>query len=167
MVTGWTTISNGFLGLATDQYGDPVSREPMPASPRPNDGPHRGVLTNVGDSFEVFYNEQDTSVPGSITVSAIHMRLLGPIAVGDLYIGQTRCAVRPGAGGGSSPPTSMVGVPPGSCAQTVAQMNAAIDAAEKAIPSTVPREAQAAMLADLERIRAQRTAELSQTCPLR
>ncbi len=168
-VFGWTAINNGRLGLSTDQWGDPVTIEPMPASPRPNDGPHRGVLTNVGDSFEVFYNEQDTSVPGSITVTAIHMRLLGPIAVGDLYIGRTQCSVR-GGGGGST--TTMATTAPMSCAElqaSLARMNAAVDAAEASIPFTVPRELQAAALADLERIRAQRTAEIKQAmgsaCP--
>jgi hypothetical protein len=99
-ISGSTTITNGHLALDTDQYGSPFHTVPMPANPSPNDGPHRGVLTNVGDSYEVFYNEQDTSVPGAITVTAIHMRLLGPIAVGDLYIGVSRCGVvtRPAAG---------------------------------------------------------------------
>ena len=99
-VSGSTTITNGHLAINTDQYGSPFDTVPMPTNPRPNDGPHRGILTNVGDSYEVFYNEQDTSVPGSITVTAIHMRLLGPIAVGDLYIGVSRCGVvtRPAAG---------------------------------------------------------------------
>ncbi len=91
--TGATTITHGVLGLTTDAWGDPNTFAPMPAHPRPNDGPHHGVITNVGDSYDVYYNEQDTSVPGSITVTAIHMKLLGPVAVGDLYIAQAHCGV--------------------------------------------------------------------------
>jgi hypothetical protein len=93
-VSGSTSIINGVLGLTTDDNGVANSFAPMPANPRPNDGPHRGVLTSVGDSYEVFYNEQDTSVPGAITVTAIHMRLLGPTAVGDLYVGRAECGVQ-------------------------------------------------------------------------
>jgi hypothetical protein len=94
LVTASTTITHGVLGLTTDAAGTPVTFAPIPSDPRPNDGPHHGVLTNIGDSFDVFYNEQDTSVPGSITVTAIHMKLLGPVAVGDLYIGQSQCGVQ-------------------------------------------------------------------------
>jgi hypothetical protein len=96
-VAGSTTITNGVLSLTTDPSGSPASFEPMPTTPRPNDGPHGGVLTNIGDSYEVIYNEQDVSVPGAITVTAIHMRLIGPTAVGDLYIGRVHCAVPPGS----------------------------------------------------------------------
>ena len=101
-VSGFSTITNGHLAIDTDQYGSPFHTVPMPTNPSPNDGPHRGVLTNVGDSYEVFYNEQDTSVPGSITVTAIHMRLLGPTAVGDLYIGVSRCGVMTRSATGTS-----------------------------------------------------------------
>ena len=97
VVSGSTTITSGLLSLTTDKDGSPATFEPMPATPRPNDGPHGGVLTNIGDSYEVFYNEQDVSVPGAITVTAIHMRLIGPTAIGDLYIGRVHCAVPAGS----------------------------------------------------------------------
>jgi hypothetical protein len=146
----------------------------MPANPRPNDGPHRGVISNVGDSFEVFYNEQDTSVLGSITVSAIHMRLLGPIAVGDLYIGRTRCDVRGGAGSSLPTTTSTLSTSTDPCLQLQAsllRLNTSVDTAEAGVPlaGNYTPEMQAAIIADLERIRAQRTAEIRQsyaaTCP--
>jgi hypothetical protein len=92
--TASTTISHGELALTTDDSGISSTFAPIPSQPPPNDGPHHGVISNVGDSYDVYYNEQDTSVPGSTTVTAIHMRLLGPVAVGDLYIGQSHCGVK-------------------------------------------------------------------------
>jgi len=41
-------------------------------------------------------NEQ-TRTPGAITVNAVHLYLLGPAAVGELVIGQSRCATVAGA----------------------------------------------------------------------
>lgn len=159
-VSGSTTIANGLLGLTTNQDGFALQVEPMPANPRPNDGPHHGVLTNVGDSYDVFYNEQDVSVPGSITVAAIHMKLLGPIAVGDLYIGISHCDVRTGP----SQPTICT-----TLQTTEQQLNAAIDRARAAIQSAPPAQ-QAAMLATLDTMQAQLTAVIARVrsagCPL-
>jgi hypothetical protein len=97
-VGGTTTITNGNLATATDHDGNPTNLQPMPANPSPNDGPHHGEITNVGDNFDVFYNEQTKNADGSLTVSAIHMKLNGPTAVGDLWVGQVTCGLTASGG---------------------------------------------------------------------
>ncbi|MDQ3897824.1 MAG: hypothetical protein M3326_11400, partial [Actinomycetota bacterium] len=82
--TGSTTITNGRLETKYDVSSqDPIAVEDVPASP-PVDYTRTGTIDHVGDSFRVVYNEQITESDGSITVNAVHMRLLGPTAVGDL-----------------------------------------------------------------------------------
>ncbi|MDQ2826817.1 MAG: hypothetical protein M3Y04_07650, partial [Actinomycetota bacterium] len=63
----------------------------LPANPAPNTS-FTAKLETVGDTFRVVLNEQMTSA-GSITVNAIHMYLLGPTAVGEAIIGQSRCSI--------------------------------------------------------------------------
>jgi hypothetical protein len=159
-VSGSTTITNGLLGLTTNQDGFALLVEPMPMHPRPNDGPHHGVLTSVGDSYDVFYNEQDVSVPGSITVTAIHMKLLGPIAVGDLYIGISRCGVT------TSPTGATICT---ALHTTELQLAAAIDSARAAIQNAPPQQ-QAALLATVDAMQAQLAAVIARlraaACPL-
>lgn len=62
---------------------------PIPADPAPNTT-YTGKIENVGDEFRIVFNEQQRG-DGSITVNAVHMYLLGPIAKGELVIGQSRC----------------------------------------------------------------------------
>ena len=65
----------------------------IPLFPEPNTVVN-GQLQNVGDSFQVILNEQTLSPDGNaITVTAAHVRLLGPNVTGDLYIGQVTCGV--------------------------------------------------------------------------
>ncbi len=91
---GSTTMTNAIVVTSTDSQGSPATTEQVPTDPPPNYGPIRGTINNVGDSFEVTYNEQIVSPGGlSITVNAVHMKLLGPTAVGDLYIAQSKCSV--------------------------------------------------------------------------
>ncbi|HEV8115693.1 MAG TPA: choice-of-anchor P family protein, partial [Acidimicrobiales bacterium] len=63
---------------------------PVPADPAPNTV-IEGKLEGIGDSFRLVFNEQIVE-DGAITVNAAHQILLGPTAVGDLVIGQSRCA---------------------------------------------------------------------------
>ena len=72
----------------------------IPANPAPNTS-FTGKIEAVGDTFRMVLNEQVTSADGSITVNAAHMYLLGPTAVGDLIIGQSRCGVTTASGSGS------------------------------------------------------------------
>lgn len=102
-VSGSTTVSSGKLIVSEgnpDVDGDEVSVD-VPASPGVNTS-FDGKVESVGDTFRVVFNEQQAGA-GSITVNAMHMYLLGPTAVGDMILGQTRCSLSAsgGAGGGS------------------------------------------------------------------
>jgi hypothetical protein len=57
-----------------------------------------GFIAAVGDQFDYVFNEQVMNPDGSITVSAGHQKLLGPIAVGDLFTARVTCGVNPGGG---------------------------------------------------------------------
>ena len=60
-----------------------------------------GVIAATGDppdEFDYVFNEQVVNPDGTITVSAGHQKLIGPIAVGDLYTAQVTCGVNPGGG---------------------------------------------------------------------
>lgn len=77
------------------------------ANPAPNTS-FEGKLESIGDSFRIVVNEQTTS-GGSITVNAVHMYLLGPTAVGEAIIGQSRCGASATTGGGGGPLTATGG----------------------------------------------------------
>lgn len=110
-LSGSTTVGGGKLVTSTLPQNDPNAGAPkdtedVPANP-PANYERTGNITNVGDSFRVVYNEQIKD-GASITVNAVHLFLLGPTAVGDLIIGQSRCSTK---GSGTSSPTT---TPPGS-----------------------------------------------------
>ncbi len=92
-VTGSATFVNGVLETRYDpQTQLPVETEPIPANPPPN-YTRSGTIDHVGDSYSVVFNEQIINPDGSLTVNAVHMRLLGPTAVGDLIIGSVTCGI--------------------------------------------------------------------------
>ena len=93
-LTGSTTITNGRLETKYDKTTQlPTMTETVPTNPAPN-YTRSGTIDHVGDSFSVVYNEQILSPDGNtLTVNAIHMRLLGPTAVGDMVIGQVVCGI--------------------------------------------------------------------------
>ena len=64
----------------------------LPSNPAPNTV-FQGQLETVGDSFRYVFNEQVTNPDGSLTVYAAHLDMLGPTAIGDLYIGRADCGV--------------------------------------------------------------------------
>jgi len=92
--TGSARFVNAMLTTSTDPDGEPKDREPIPANPPPN-YTRTGVITNVGDKFKVVYNEQIVDPDGSITVNALHLYLLGDIAVGEQILGHVRCSMKP------------------------------------------------------------------------
>jgi hypothetical protein len=110
--TGSTRFVNAVIALSTDTEGNPTGIEPVPDNP-PANYTKEGQLTNVGDNFRIVYNEQIKAPDGSITVNAVHMYLLGPIAVGESIIGQVRCST-----GGAVPPGPSVPTTPTSSAPT-------------------------------------------------
>lgn len=100
-VTGSTTITNGTLMTdnGDDDPGNAIPDHPpvivnLPTNPAPNtsyDG--HTHIGNTTDSFRYVFNEQIVGPDGSLTVYAAHQYLLGPTAVGDLFIGQSVCGV--------------------------------------------------------------------------
>jgi hypothetical protein len=99
-VSGSTTITGGKLETKYDTSTQlATTTEDIPANPGVN-FTRTGTLDHIGDSFRVVYNEQITE-GDSITVNAVHMFLLGPTAVGELVIGQSKCGLSAGSGGGS------------------------------------------------------------------
>lgn len=90
--SGSATVTGGQLRTSEgdpNREGDDTN-EPIPPNPAPNTR-ITGKIEAVGDNFEAIFNEQVAS-GGGITVTAYHLKLLGPTAVGDLYVGQSRCA---------------------------------------------------------------------------
>jgi hypothetical protein len=90
--TASVTIAGGKLttseGANLDSEADDTIVN-LPANPAVNTS-FEGKLEGIGDSFRIVLNEQTRS-SGSITVNAAHMYLLGPTAVGEAIIGQSRC----------------------------------------------------------------------------
>lgn len=95
-IEGGATIVGGRV-VDTDANGDPTNVRQVDVNPAPNTV-MTGVLAHVGDDWKVTFNEQ-VVVSGptekSIEVNAVHLELLGPIAVGHMYIGQSRCRYEP------------------------------------------------------------------------
>lgn len=116
-VTGSVRFVNAVMSKSTDQFGEPREEEKVPDNP-PVNYTLTGVLSNVGDRYRIVYNEQFIEPDGkTITVNAVHMYLLGDIAVGEQIVGQVRCSVR-GAQFPNTPPT--VQQPPGTAPTTTA-----------------------------------------------
>ena len=116
-VTGSVRLVNAVMSKSTTPAGEPLEEEKVPDNP-PVNYTRTGVLTNVGDRYRIVYNEQFVEPDGkTITVNAVHMYLLGDIAVGEQIIGQVRCSVS-GAQFPNTPPT--VVQPPGTAPTTTA-----------------------------------------------
>ncbi len=128
-VSGSTTITGGTLQVdsgdtTTGDVHPPVTMA-VPVNPAPNTTftghVHAGAQQ---DNFRYVFNEQTVNPDGSITVNAAHETLLGPTAVGDLFIGQSKC----GLTGMQTPPP-----PPGTGGTTTGSA-----AASSATPTTQP-----------------------------
>lgn len=103
--SGSATFSGGKLTVSEGSNPDSDADDTVvqvPANPAANTS-YDGKLESVGDTFRAVVNEQVRS-GGGITVNAVHLFLLGPTAVGDLIIGQSRCGLTvsttTGGGGG-------------------------------------------------------------------
>lgn len=111
--TGSVRFVNAEVALNTEESGEPKDVEKVPDNPPPN-YERTGEITNVGDRWRLVLNEQIIEPDGSITVNAVHMFLLGAIAVGEQILGHVRCSV---TGSPSStptpPPPTTVAAPPG------------------------------------------------------
>lgn len=90
--TGSTTVTNGTMATVKNQ-NPPDTIVNIPSSPAPNTT-ISGVLhisATATDSFHYVFNEQSTS-GGVLTVNPVHEYFDGPIAHGNLIIGQVVCA---------------------------------------------------------------------------
>jgi hypothetical protein len=79
-----------------EQGGDVKTTQAVPTNPPPG-YTIEGTIDHVGDRFRIVFNEQTTNADGSLTVNAAHMELLGPTAVGDVFIARSTCGAALGA----------------------------------------------------------------------
>jgi hypothetical protein len=86
--SGSTTITKGVVVLGTDADGNPTKSEKIPSKP-PVNHTVKGV-NSAGDKFRAVFNEQKVAKDGTITVTGMHMYLLGPVAKGDVVVAQCR-----------------------------------------------------------------------------
>lgn len=102
-VSGSATFTKGVVETSYDpETQEPASSQEVPDRPAPNTA-IEGTIDHVGDAFRIVLNEQ--VVDGdTIVVRAVHMYLLGPIAVGDMIIGQSVCGLS-ADDGSTTPPT--------------------------------------------------------------
>ena len=85
--TASTTITGGMLVTKTDAEGNPTKSEKIPSRP-PANYTRKGVNA-VGDRFEAVFNEQKKARDGTITVTGLHLYLLGPTATGEVVVAQS------------------------------------------------------------------------------
>jgi hypothetical protein len=119
--TGSTTINAGVVETKLNASGDPISTYTVPVNPAPNTEVS-GTIDHVGDRFRIVFNEQSKAADGTLTVNAAHMYLLGPLAVGEVVIGQSRCGITVSAATATSTTTT---APPTSAAQGTSSTTAA------------------------------------------
>ena len=126
-VTGSTTVTGGVL--QTDPGDDdnsntipnhPLATVPVPVNPAPNTVIEGHVhVGNTTDNFRFVFNEHIQNADGSLTVNAAHQYLLGPIATGDLIIGQVVCGVTGTAATTTTAPGATTTTVPGATTTTV------------------------------------------------
>ena len=85
--TGSTTVTGGVLVTKTDADGNPSKSEKIPSRP-PANFTRKGV-NSVGDKFKAVFNEQKVTRDGTITVTGLHLYLLGPTATGEVVVAQS------------------------------------------------------------------------------
>ena len=84
--TGSTSIAGGVLVTRADAQGNPTKSEKIPSRP-PANYTRKGVNA-VGDKFKAVFNEQKKARDGTITVTGLHLYLLGPTATGEVVVAQ-------------------------------------------------------------------------------
>ncbi|MDQ6782796.1 MAG: VCBS repeat-containing protein [Actinomycetota bacterium] len=104
VTNGQLELDNGFDPLNNGTYVDPTPgsnahppvRVIVPTNPAPNTTYQGHIEVNGSqDYFKYVFNEQFVNADGGITVYAAHEYILGPTAVGDLYIGKSTCSTTP------------------------------------------------------------------------
>ena len=84
------TLSNAVVETSTDANGYPLTWVNVPSNP-PVNYTVSFTLNNIGDHGIVVFNERINNPDGSTTLNAVHMYMQGPIALGDMIIGQAKC----------------------------------------------------------------------------
>jgi len=84
-----TAITRGLVVTATDAGGNPKATKAVPVAPSVNLTVKGTIAT--GDAFKLVFNEQKKSRDGTVTVVAVHLYLLGPLAVGDVIVAEAYC----------------------------------------------------------------------------
>ena len=183
-VTGSTTITNGVLeidngidvnenGVYTDPGDHPPVTVPVPTAPAANSPPIAGHIhldaTSPQENFTYQFNEQITNPDGSLTVYAAHQRILGPIAVGNLFIGKSECGLTAVPGTTTTttttrPTTTSTTIASNPCVAQLQAIRAQVDqqilAFRAQILEQVPADQQGAVLALVETIRSQANAQI-------
>ncbi len=83
-------LSNAVVDTSTDAEGYPLTQVAVPSNP-PINYTVPFELSNMGDHGVIVFNERVNNPDGSTTLNAVHMYMQGPIAIGDMVIGQARC----------------------------------------------------------------------------
>jgi hypothetical protein len=108
VTSGTLDTDNGLDSNNDGDYTDPGEHAPvtvvLPTNPAPNTTYNGHIHVNGSqDNFTYVYNEQTVNPDGSLTVYAGHEYLLGPTAVGDIYLGKVLCGVTASASTNSAP----------------------------------------------------------------
>jgi hypothetical protein len=93
-VEGSASFTNARIYLQdpdTSTEGEPGEVVVTPTLPSPNTE-YEGVVPDVGDRFRIVLNEQ-TFNNDVITVNAVHLYMLGPTAIGDVFVAQSHCGL--------------------------------------------------------------------------
>lgn len=85
-------LTDAFVVTSTDRFGNPTTTVAVPPNP-PVGFTVPFVISNVGDRGVIVFNERVDNPDGSTTVNAVHMYMQGPVAIGDMVIGQARCGL--------------------------------------------------------------------------
>lgn len=83
-------LTNAVVETSTDANGNPTSIVNVPSSPSAG-YTVAYTINNVGDHGIIVFNERINNGDGSTTLNAVHMYMQGPIAYGEMVIGQARC----------------------------------------------------------------------------
>ncbi|HUR17478.1 MAG TPA: hypothetical protein VMZ51_00890 [Acidimicrobiales bacterium] len=133
--TATTTIVNGILETSYDKdTQEPKTTEPIPVNP-PVNYERFGTIDHVGDHYRIVFNEQVVNPDRSVTVVAAHMYLLGPVAVGDMFVGSSTCGPLATAAG-TVVPVPAAGTTDSSTTTTVVSTTTTVPVTTTTAPAT-------------------------------
>jgi len=93
-IVGGRTVSKDNSNAPYDMHYAPVSPTAVDKDDTTASTFVTGTLDHIGDSWKIRYNEQKASADGkTIEVWGAHLYLLGPTAVGDMWIGYSKCSI--------------------------------------------------------------------------